>query len=157
MHPAETASPNANSGSAATVAPPTYRDRGDVWPGQGQWVIVAQHAFDNIQYCEYLYDELDGFVMGASDAGGVVPSPSDGHAYALHLAQTILKVTMIGRHFDRHFTIRFPAILFILAMVLQMVLGTILPTQIAISPLLKLATRFTPYLSAKPTDMLLEW
>jgi hypothetical protein len=81
---AETASPNANSGSAATVAPPTYRDRGDVWPGQGQWVIVAQHAFDNIQYCEYLYDELDGFVMGASDAGGVVPSPSDGHAYALH-------------------------------------------------------------------------
>jgi len=72
---------------------------------------LRQHS-----YCEYLYDELDGFVMGASHAG-VCTESSDGHAYALHFGQTILKVTMIGRHFDRHFTIRFPAILFILAMV----------------------------------------
>ena len=80
----EAASPQANSDSTWTIAPPTYSDKGDVWSGAGQWVIVAQHAFDNIQDCEYLYDELDGFVMGASGAGGVSPSPSDGHAYALH-------------------------------------------------------------------------
>jgi hypothetical protein len=56
----------------------------DPWPSPGGWVIVAQHAFDNVLDHETLYEELDGFIMGAQASGYAVrPNPQDGHAFPI--------------------------------------------------------------------------
>jgi hypothetical protein len=61
----------------------------DPWPSPGGWVIVAQHAFDSILDHETLYEEIDGFIMGAQGSGYAVrPNPQDGHAYPLRFRET---------------------------------------------------------------------
>lgn len=65
----------------------TYKQT-DPWPSPGGWVIVAQHAFDNVLDHETLYEEIDGFIMGAQGSGYTVrPNPQDGHAYALRFRE----------------------------------------------------------------------
>ncbi|MBP7827829.1 MAG: hypothetical protein BWX84_02750 [Verrucomicrobia bacterium ADurb.Bin118] len=66
----------------------TYKQT-DPWPSPGGWVIVAQHAFDNILDHESLYEEIDGFIGLAQGSGYTVrPNPQDGHAYALRFRET---------------------------------------------------------------------
>lgn len=69
-------------------SPPSYKVT-DPWPSPGGWVIVAQHAFDNIPDHETLYEEIDGFIIGAQASGYAVrPNPQDGHAYPLRFRET---------------------------------------------------------------------
>jgi hypothetical protein len=67
--------------------PPTYK-QADPWPGNGKWVIVAQHAFDNILDHETLYSEADAFVGPGGAAGGVLPATGTGTAYGIPFHDT---------------------------------------------------------------------
>jgi hypothetical protein len=70
-------------------SPKTYKQT-DPWSGKGDWVIAAQHAWDDVVGSENLYAELDGYIMAAqSSALTVRPNPDgDGHAFTLHVADT---------------------------------------------------------------------
>jgi len=71
------ASPDAGSGYASVIAPPTWKVD-DPWSGSGAWVAVAQHAFDYIIGHDLLYQELKGFVGAAQGVGWpVYPPPGD--------------------------------------------------------------------------------
>jgi len=62
----------------------------DPWPDPGDWVIVAQHAFDSMTDAETLYEEIDGFI-GLAQASGLTvrPPPQDGHAYPIHFKDPV--------------------------------------------------------------------
>jgi hypothetical protein len=65
----------AAGGTATATAPPTWKVV-DPWVGSGAWVAVAQHAFDSIQDCIFLYQELNAFVGAAQGVGwSVLPNP----------------------------------------------------------------------------------
>jgi hypothetical protein len=72
------------TGTATAVAPSTWKVI-DPWPGSGAWVAVVQHAFDNLQDCIFLYQELNGFVGAALGVGWpVLPiSQVPGNPYAI--------------------------------------------------------------------------
>jgi hypothetical protein len=79
----------AGGGTAMSVAPRPYRVT-DTWSRPGQWVMVAQHAWDDNVMAQELYAELDGFVTLAQNAGWSVSPPPDrdGHAFTLHFDTT---------------------------------------------------------------------
>lgn len=65
-------------------SPKTYKQT-DLWAGKGDWVMAAQHAWDNVYGSDDLYDELDGYVSLAQSLGlNVRPGTGNGHAFALH-------------------------------------------------------------------------
>jgi hypothetical protein len=67
-------------------SPKTYKQT-DPWAGPGEWVMVAQHAFDHIVDHESLYGELDGFIKLAQDSGYTVrPTPQDDHAFRIRFS-----------------------------------------------------------------------
>lgn len=74
--------PSGNRSAVSAVPPKTYKQT-DPWPSPGGWVIVAQHAFDNINDCESLYAEIDGFVGMAQQYYVVRPAPVSGTAFPI--------------------------------------------------------------------------
>lgn len=66
----------------------TYKQT-DPWPAPGGWVVVAQHAFDNVLGGDDLYAEIDGFIGAAGQAGLTVrPAPVNNKAFGIRFQQT---------------------------------------------------------------------